>query len=529
MHFLLNRPPARRVKEGRTTGVRSHGASSNSIIIFIIIHLKLDGSVWTTEQPPATVWTELNVDAPDTTMDSMSKDMGGALPPKGPVAGDAKGPNDAAPGHRSWISRVGTWGSDLVNAVGGAVGDGLNYLAGYDELEVTEGGDDAHAGTHTEVDAVDDRKQMWAQLKDMLGSDIMSMFSLPTFLMEPISTLQKMAEIMQYQRLLDEANEEEDPDVRLAKVTAFAVAVYSTMERSKKPFNPILGETFELKMEDGSTYLAEQVSHHPPIGAGHVKTKNFTYDITSAVTTKFAGNWVDVYPVGRTRITLHKTGETFNIVPPSSRVNNLIIGRIWIDTFGEMKVLNLTTGARAELDFKACGIMSFARYVCSGEIIRPDGTTALTVDGHWNSDLSYTRVGENKKVSLWECDPWPTTPNKYGFTTYAIKMNEMSSAPEYGLMASDSRLRPDRIALDKGDSSATALKTQLEERQRAERRERKEKGDTWSPRWFKKAEHADLHELEKDVGTDVWEYNGEYDANKPEGSATEFSPWQYAK
>ena len=110
----------------------------------------------------------------------------------------------------------------------------------------------------------------------------MSMFSLPTFLMEPVSTLQKMAEIMQYQRLLEEANEEEDPDVRLAKVTAFAVAVYSTMERAKKPFNPILGETFELKMNDGSTYVAEQVSHHPPIGAGHVKTKSFTYDITSA-------------------------------------------------------------------------------------------------------------------------------------------------------------------------------------------------------------------------------------------------------
>ena len=164
-----------------------------------------------------------------------------------------------------------------------AVGDGLNYLAGYDELEVTEGGEEAHAGEHTEVDAVDDRKAMWGQLKDMLGSDIMSMFSLPTFLMEPVSTLQKMAEIMQYQRLLEEANEEEDADVRLAKGTAFAVAVYSTMERAKKPFNPILGETFELKMNDGSTYLAEQVSHHPPIGAGHVKTKSFTYDITSAV------------------------------------------------------------------------------------------------------------------------------------------------------------------------------------------------------------------------------------------------------
>ena len=453
-------------------------------------------------------------------MDGFEDDVRAGLPPKQPsdAAKDATA-------HRSWISRVGTWGSDLVNAVG----DGLNYLAGYDELEVTEGGEEAHAGEHTEVDAVDDRKAMWGQLKDMLGSDIMSMFSLPTFLMEPVSTLQKMAEIMQYQRLLEEANEEEDADVRLAKVTAFAVAVYSTMERAKKPFNPILGETFELKMNDGSTYLAEQVSHHPPIGAGHVKTKSFTYDITSAVTTKFMGNWVDVFPVGRTRITLHKTGETFNIVPPSSRVNNLIIGRIWIDTFGEMKVINLTSGAVAELDFKACGIMSFARYVCSGVIKRPDGTTALNVFGHWNRDLSYTRAGEDEdeKVQLWQVDEWPVPANKYGFPTYTIKMNEMASAPDYGLLASDSRLRPDRVALDEGDSSATSLKTQLEEKQRAERRTRKEKGEVWTPRWFKKAEHADLHELEKDVGTDVWEFNDDYDSKKPEGVPTKFSPWQY--
>lgn len=462
-------------------------------------------------------------------METFAKDVGASLPPKGANEGEGGSVASAVPGHRSWISRVGTWGSDLVNAVGGAVGDGLNYLAGYDELEVTEGGEDAHTGEHTEDDAVDDRKAMWGQLKDMLGSDIMSMFSLPTFLMEPVSTLQKMAEIMQYQRLLEEANEEEDPDVRLAKVTAFAVAVYSTMERAKKPFNPILGETFELKMNDGSTYVAEQVSHHPPIGAGHVKTKSFTYDITSAVTTKFMGNWVDVFPVGRTRITLHKTGETFNIVPPSSRVNNLIIGRIWIDTFGEMKVLNLTTGAIAELDFKACGIMSYSRYECSGDIKRPDGTVALKVSGHWNRDLSYTRVGESDSVKLWEVDAWPEPANKYGFPHYTIAMNEMSSAPEYGLLASDSRLRPDRVALDNEDSNATSLKTQLEEQQRAERRVRKEKGDTWTPRWFKKAEHADLHELEKDVGTDVWEFNDQYDEKKPTDVPKTFSPWQYPK
>ena len=207
--------------------------------------------------------------------DAFAKDVGASLRRKARtrVRGWERGERGA--GTSELDQQSGDVGSDLQNAVGGAVGDGLNYLAGYDELEVTEGGEDVHTGEHTEDDAVDDRKAMWGQLKDMLGSDIMSMFSLPTFLMEPVSTLQKMAEIMQYQRLLEEANEEEDPDVRLAKVTAFAVAVYSTMERAKKPFNPILGETFELKMNDGSTYVAEQVSHHPPIGAGHVKTKSF--------------------------------------------------------------------------------------------------------------------------------------------------------------------------------------------------------------------------------------------------------------
>ena len=42
------------------------------------------------------------------------------------------------------------------------------------------------------------------------------------------------------------------------------------MEKSnKKPFNPLLGETYELK---GPTFefLAEQVSHHPPITATHI-------------------------------------------------------------------------------------------------------------------------------------------------------------------------------------------------------------------------------------------------------------------
>lgn len=41
-----------------------------------------------------------------------------------------------------------------------------------------------------------------------------------------------------------------------------------------------------------------QVSHHPPIGAGHGESDLWSYDLVSAPKTKFLGNSVEVYPIG---------------------------------------------------------------------------------------------------------------------------------------------------------------------------------------------------------------------------------------
>lgn len=45
---------------------------------------------------------------------------------------------------------------------------------------------------------------------------------------------------------------------RLAWVVGFTMAPWGAVERAWKPFNPILGETFELELENGVRYLAEQ-------------------------------------------------------------------------------------------------------------------------------------------------------------------------------------------------------------------------------------------------------------------------------
>lgn len=41
----------------------------------------------------------------------------------------------------------------------------------------------------------------------------------------------------------------------------FTMGPFPGNERTWKPFNPILGETFELSMDNGLKFIAEQVSH----------------------------------------------------------------------------------------------------------------------------------------------------------------------------------------------------------------------------------------------------------------------------
>lgn len=107
---------------------------------------------------------------------------------------------------------------------------------------------------------------VWAIIKDSIGKDISKM-SVPVYFNDPMNILQKCATSMEYVELLDEAIKQKDSLKRLAYVAAYVITNLTCVERnSTKPFNPLLGETFEL-VTDKFRFLAEQVSHHPPITA----------------------------------------------------------------------------------------------------------------------------------------------------------------------------------------------------------------------------------------------------------------------
>ena len=47
----------------------------------------------------------------------------------------------------------------------------------------------------------------------------------------------------------------------------FVAGLQHAFQSWRKPFNPILGETWEAGLPDGTQIFIEQISHHPPISA----------------------------------------------------------------------------------------------------------------------------------------------------------------------------------------------------------------------------------------------------------------------
>ncbi|KAJ6809217.1 oxysterol-binding protein-related protein 2A-like isoform X1 [Iris pallida] len=89
---------------------------------------------------------------------------------------------------------------------------------------------------------------LWSIIKDNVGKDL-TRVCLPVYFNEPLSSLQKCFEDMEYSYLLDRAYEYGKMGnslMRILNVAAFAVSGYACSDgRPCKPFNPLLGETYE--------------------------------------------------------------------------------------------------------------------------------------------------------------------------------------------------------------------------------------------------------------------------------------------
>lgn len=119
------------------------------------------------------------------------------------------------------------------------------------------------------------------------------------------------------------AVQEDDPFTRMKTVVVWYLSgFYKKPKGLKKPYNPILGETFRCYWEhpNGSRtfYIAEQVSHHPPISAFYVTNRQDGFCISCSILakSKFYGNSTSAILDGTATLTLLPRGESYTLTIP---------------------------------------------------------------------------------------------------------------------------------------------------------------------------------------------------------------------
>uniref|UniRef100_A0A3Q3E2B8 Oxysterol-binding protein n=1 Tax=Labrus bergylta TaxID=56723 RepID=A0A3Q3E2B8_9LABR len=320
---------------------------------------------------------------------------------------------------------------------------------------------------------------LWSIMKNCIGKEL-SKIPMPVNFNEPLSMLQRLSEDLEYFELLDKAAKCQSSLEQMCYVAAFT------------PFNPLLGETFELDRlkECGYRSLCEQVSHHPPAAAHHAfseKGWSLRQEITLA--SKFRGKYLSIMPLGSIQCLFEKSNNHYSWKKVTTTIHNIIVGKLWIDQSGEIDVVNHKTGDRCHLKFTPYSY--FSRDVprkVTGVVTDKEGKAHYVLSGTWDEKMEFSRVmqsskGENgtegkqrtvyqtlKAKEIWTKNPLPEgAENMYYFSSLALTLNEH----EEGVAPTDSRRRPDQRLMEDGRwDEANAEKQRLEEKQRITRRER---------------------------------------------------------
>lgn len=345
-----------------------------------------------------------------------------------------------------------------------------------------------------------------------VGKDL-STISMPVTANEPLSLLQRQAEQMEYSELLDSAvNAPADTGERLLHIAAFAISSLSNSRQKeraiRKPFNPMLGETYELVREDrGFRYLSEKISHRPVRVACQAEAKEWTFTHAPSPTQKFWGKSAEINTDGKARVRLHASGDCYSWTPATCFLRNVIAGEKYVEPVSSMTIAEETSGRKAVATFKAGGMFAGRSEDVNVQVLDPSGKPlSLSLEGKWTSQLA---LSDGKEI--WKVGPLiKDAPKHYGMTAFAATLNEVTSIEGDGdgkaLPPTDSRKRPDQRKYEDGDvDGAEQMKAQLEEAQRSRRKDMETKGETWEPRWFGK--------VGREGDEDAWVMKGDKEGN----------------
>mmetsp|Transcript_34318 Transcript_34318/g.61890 ORF Transcript_34318/g.61890 Transcript_34318/m.61890 type:complete len:375 (-) Transcript_34318:827-1951(-) len=329
------------------------------------------------------------------------------------------------------------------------------------------------------------RQQLWSWIKNV-GRNVLkeginlTKISLPVCLFEPRSFLERLTQNFEYVDFLLSAINC-DPIDRMKYIVCFAVSGLSRQISFHKPFNPILGETYQAVYDNGVKIFCEQISHHPPVSSWQLM------DLANKVHFYGNGNWVAGIKGNSVKgrqsgknCVEFSDGTCISYDLPGLTVKGVLFGLRVLKYSGTMRFVDEKNDLECivEIDPQPpSGSFLSSWFRKKDKDYKPDqivgkltknGEVVDVCSGNWLSHLDWNRglasVNQNKKSTrLWD-----------------IKKTPISVAKGLGgseVLPSDCRLREDVVFLKQDDQEkAQEWKLILEERQRRDRKLRKEGG-----------------------------------------------------
>jgi hypothetical protein len=296
------------------------------------------------------------------------------------------------------------------------------------------------------------------------------------------------------------AVELDSPEERFISVVRYYLNAFYPARKSgvaKKPYNPILGETFRCRWtvpdippagettdrgpfpgsdKNQVTFIAEQVSHHPPVSAFYAEHPGKRVSLNAHIWTKssFLGLSIGVANIGRAVVTLHDFDEDYIVTFPSG-YGRSIMSTPWVELGGKVEIKCDKTGYHAEIDFLTKPFFGGKPHKIAGNVYKAGlKKPVLTLRGEWNGVIHAKRHSGDEFI----------------FT-------DVRSKPEIRKETLPVEKQPDResrrlwrhvtAALYRNRIDvASSAKRYIEQRQRDETKRRQETGAQWSTIYFKK-------------------------------------------
>ncbi|XP_034131318.1 oxysterol-binding protein-related protein 8 isoform X2 [Drosophila guanche] len=370
-------------------------------------------------------------------------------------------------------------------------------------------------GEQVEELADENKSLIWCIVKQVRPGMDLSKVVLPTFILEPRSFLDKLSDSYYHADLLSKAVQEDDAFTRMKIIVQWYLSsFYKKPKGLKKPYNPILGETFRCYWQHpgGSRtfYIAEQVSHHPPVSAFYVTNREDGFSITCSILakSKFYGNSTSAVLEGAATMTLLPRGECYIASTPYAHCKGILMGTLSMELGGKINIECENTGYRTELEFKLKPFLggSESTNVVVGKI-KLGKETLATINGHWDKEcrIKDSKTGEETLLFKVDSDLRAKRLPRY---LVPIESQEPNESQRLWERVSEAIAREDQVA-------ATEEKTILEEKQRGEAKERASIEAPHVPNLFELDsygqwiyKYADLRPW--DVRNDVRQYECQY-------------------